>query len=112
MRLLHDAEPGEIATPPMYGVFDILDVNGGALRALPLRERRAILEHELGAPGLLFPVRRLAANGLDAWAEVQRRGLERVVAKPEAPRVRAELTFSELVKGRLRDPVFRGIVAR
>jgi len=28
------------------------------------------------------------------------------------PRARAELTFSELVKGRLRDPVFRGLVAR
>ncbi len=28
------------------------------------------------------------------------------------PRVRAEPTFSELVKGRLRDPVFRGLVAR
>jgi hypothetical protein len=28
------------------------------------------------------------------------------------PRVRAELTFSELVQGRLRDPVFRGVVAR
>jgi bifunctional non-homologous end joining protein LigD len=28
------------------------------------------------------------------------------------PQVRAELTFSELVKGRLRDTVFRGLVAR
>jgi bifunctional non-homologous end joining protein LigD len=152
---------------------------------------------------LLFPVRRIAANGLDAWAEVQRRGLEGLVAKPEAsryvsgargvwkkvkvrregvfilagiakdrdgymmlvvgvregralrfagtvgfgvtrrvvaslypileplaratspfrervrfadcvwlePRVRAELTFSEFVKGRLRDPVFRSLVS-
>src|SRR6266545_5806533 len=80
MRLLRDAEPDEITTPSMYGAFDILHVNGRDLRALSLRERRAILEHELGEPGLLFPARRLAANGLDAWAEVQRRGLEGLVA--------------------------------
>jgi hypothetical protein len=28
------------------------------------------------------------------------------------PQVRAEVTFSELVKGRLRDPVFRALVPR
>lgn len=205
IRLLRDAEPDEIATPPMLGAFDVLHLNGRDLRGLPLRERRAILEAQLDGCALeLFPVERLPADGMEAWAEVQRRGLEGLVAKPEtsryisgargiwrkvkvrregvfilagiardrdgylmlivgvregralrfagtvgfgvtrrvvdtlyprierlvratspfrerprfadcvwlAPRLRAELTYSEVVKGVLRDPVFRGIVRR
>jgi len=33
---------------------------------------------------LVFPVRRLAPNGLDAWAQVVERGYEGLVAKDEA----------------------------
>jgi bifunctional non-homologous end joining protein LigD len=164
-----------------------------------------LLEEQLDGSALeLVPVERLGENGMEEWAEVQRRGLEGLVAKPEAsryisgarglwrkvkvrlegvfvlagiardrdghlmlivggregralrfagtvgfgvtrrvvdglyprieplvratspfrdrlrfadcvwlePRLCAEVTFAELVKGRLRDPVFRGIVRR
>jgi ATP-dependent DNA ligase len=33
---------------------------------------------------LVFPVRRLAADGLEAWAQVVERGYEGLVAKDEA----------------------------
>jgi hypothetical protein len=46
-------------------------------------ERRATLEEEIREQRLVLPVRRLAADGLEAWAEVQRRGYEGVVAKEE-----------------------------
>jgi hypothetical protein len=38
---------------------------------------------------LVFPVRRLAPHGLEAWAQVVERGYEGYVAKNEASRVRA-----------------------
>ena len=39
--------------------------------------------HFAGA-GFIYPVRRLAPDGLDAWAEVVGRGYEGLVAKDEA----------------------------
>ena len=35
---------------------------------------------------MLFPARRLARNGLEAWAEIERRGYEGLVGKDEASR--------------------------
>ncbi len=50
----------------------------------PLRDRRARLEEVVAGSELLFPVRRLAADGLEAWAQVIERGYEGLVAKDEA----------------------------
>jgi ATP-dependent DNA ligase len=57
--------------------------DGRDLRPEPLGERRRILERAIAGSGLVLPCRRLHADGADAWAEVQRRGLEGLVAKDE-----------------------------
>jgi bifunctional non-homologous end joining protein LigD len=82
-HLLWDRTPAVPATPPLFMAFDCLYVNGHDLRARPLHERRSTLEEEIRDQRLVLPVRRLAADGLEAWAEVQRRGYEGLVAKEE-----------------------------
>ena len=47
------------------------------------RGRRAVLEEEIKGQRLVLPVRRLSADGLEAWAEVQRRGYEGLLAKED-----------------------------
>jgi bifunctional non-homologous end joining protein LigD len=74
-----------VATPPIYMAFDVLHVGGQDLRPLPLRARREVLEGLLADQRVLFPARRLASGGLEAWAEVERRGYEGLVAKDETP---------------------------
>jgi bifunctional non-homologous end joining protein LigD len=65
-----------------FAVFDCLYRNGRDLRGEPLSARRAEVEAALGgAPGRLFPSRRLAGNGLAAYREAKRRGFEGLVAK-------------------------------
>jgi bifunctional non-homologous end joining protein LigD len=80
-----DSEPGAIVTPPMYAVFDCLYLRGRDLRDEPLVVRRQAVEATLGDRHLLlFAARRLASDGLEAWADVERRGLEGLVGKHEA----------------------------
>jgi bifunctional non-homologous end joining protein LigD len=67
-----------------FAVFDCLYARGHDLRALPLAERRAALEAEVKDDGVLRVARRLADDGLAAFAEARRRGLEGVVAKDAA----------------------------
>jgi ATP-dependent DNA ligase len=45
---------------------------------------RARLEDVVAGSNLVFPVRRLAPDGLEAWAQVVERGYEGYVAKDEA----------------------------
>jgi bifunctional non-homologous end joining protein LigD len=91
------------ATPPIYMAFDCLYLEGKDLRALPLHERRAQLESVVEDDHtLIFPARRLAANGLEAWAQVVERGYEGLVAKDEASAYRGGRTLSWL-KVRQRD---------
>jgi bifunctional non-homologous end joining protein LigD len=72
----------EVATPPMFMVFDCLRLDGVDTRPHPLHARRSLLERVLdGVPPVLLPVRRLAADGLEAWEEVLNRGYEGLVAK-------------------------------
>jgi len=82
-HFLWEREPAVPTTPPMFMAFDCLYVNGHDLRLRPLRERRAVLEDEIRDQRLILPVRRLAANGMEAWAEIQRHGYEGLVAKEE-----------------------------
>jgi len=80
-------QTGTVATPPLYAAFDLLELDGVSLLDDPLKTRRQTLERllERTAP-LLFPVRRLGADGLAAFAEAERRGWEGVVAKdPQSP---------------------------
>jgi ATP-dependent DNA ligase len=51
------------------------------LTGRPLRNRRARLEELVAGSELVFPVRRLAPDGLEAWKQVIERGYEGYVAK-------------------------------
>jgi bifunctional non-homologous end joining protein LigD len=85
------------STPPVYMAFDCLYLEGRDLRPRPLRERRAELEQVLeNDQALIFPVRRLAANGLEAWRQVLERGYEGYVAKDPESVYRGGRTLSWL----------------
>jgi bifunctional non-homologous end joining protein LigD len=73
-----------LSTPPIYMVFDVLQVGSQDLRQEPLRTRRKVLEGLVDGQRLLLPARRLSGSGLEAWREVERRGYEGLVAKDEA----------------------------
>lgn len=55
----------------------------GELPRRPLRDRRARLEDVVAGSELVFPVRRLAPNGLVVWQQVVERRYEGYVAKDE-----------------------------
>ena len=78
----------ERATSPVYIAFDVLEVNGRDLRPKTLRERRRVLERLSNHHSMIFPARRLSADGFKAWEEVLSRGYEGIVAKdPDSPYV-------------------------
>ena len=67
----------------------------------------------MGGQHLIFPARRLAAHGLKAWDEVQRRGYEGLVAKDEASPYAGGRTLSWLkVKQRDYRGAARGFQSR
>jgi ATP-dependent DNA ligase len=76
---LRDPDREAVATPPLFMVFDLLYRDGCDLSARSLRERRARLEDVFAGSELVFPVRRLAPDGLEAWQRVIKRlrGLRR-----------------------------------
>ena len=82
--LLRESDPSIIVTPPIYMAFDVLYRGDQDLSLLPLRDRRPHLEEIVAGPDLVLPARRLAANGLEAWAQVLERGYEGYVGKDEA----------------------------
>ena len=73
---------GEVAIYDLMA-FDLLYRDGRDLSARPLRDRRARLEDVVAASNLVFPVRRLAPDGLEAWSQVVERGYEGIVAKDD-----------------------------
>jgi bifunctional non-homologous end joining protein LigD len=81
---LREADQDAVATPPLFMAFDVLYRDGRDLTARPLRDRRARLEDAVAGSELVFPVRRLAPDGLEAWRQVTGRGYEGYVAKAEA----------------------------
>jgi ATP-dependent DNA ligase len=79
-----------VTPPPLLIAFDLMHRDGKDLCAKPLRERRAWFEDVAAGSGLVFPVRRLAADGLEAWQQVLDRDCEGYVAKRDAsPTIRA-----------------------
>ena len=79
---------GDLATPPLYMVFDLIRLGEKDYREEPFKIRRKALEKLLKGQRLILPARRLLSNGLAAWAEVVHRGIEGYVAKdPESPYV-------------------------
>ena len=67
---LRERDSGAVATLPLLMVFDLFYRDGRDLTRRPLRERGGRLEDIVGGSELLFPVRRLAADGLVAWKQV------------------------------------------
>jgi bifunctional non-homologous end joining protein LigD len=81
---LRDPDESVVATPPVLIAFDVLYVKGHDVSQRPLRERRARLEDLLAGANGVYPARRLAEDGLEAWAQVVERGYEGLIAKDEA----------------------------
>lgn len=81
---LRDPDPEAVATPPLLMVFDLCYCNGRDLSRRPLGERRLRLKNLVDGSERVMPVRRLAPNGLEAWAQVLASGYEGMVAKDEA----------------------------
>ncbi len=84
------------ATPPTLIAFDCLYLRGKDLRPRPLRVRRNVLEELVDDHDLVLPARRLAPDGLEAWAQVIERGYEGLVGKDEASPYREGRTLSWL----------------
>ena len=74
------------ASPPIYVVFDCLHARGRDLMGEALTARRAVLEAEVREAPRLQIARRLADDGLEAFAEARRRGLEGVIGKDPTSR--------------------------
>jgi ATP-dependent DNA ligase len=78
----------DLTTPPLYMVFDLLQLGDKDYRPEPLKARRKALEKLVKSKPLILPARRLSPNGLAAWTEVLHRGYGGMVAKdPESPYV-------------------------
>ena len=76
----------EGASLPIYVAFDCLHARGRDLTHEPLTARRAALEAEVREGPRLQVARRVADDGLQAFAQARRRGLEGVIGKdPRAP---------------------------
>jgi ATP-dependent DNA ligase len=80
---LREPDLAAVATPPLFMAFDLLSHDRRDLTARPLRDRRARLEDVVAGSELVFPVRRLAPDGLQAWTQVIERGYEGYVAKDD-----------------------------
>ena len=81
---LREPDRAAVASPPVYMAFDLLYRDGRDLTARPLAHRRVRLEGVVAGSELVFPVRRLAPDGLAEWQQVVERGYEGYVAKNEA----------------------------
>jgi bifunctional non-homologous end joining protein LigD len=101
-HLLGEGTPDELATPPVFIAFDMLQIGARDLRARPLRDRRPALEAAIAGSRFVLPALRLERDGFDAWDQVKRGGWEGLVAKDEASRYVGGVTRSWLkVKIRL-----------
>ena len=101
-HLLQRRELGEGAARPFFAVFDCLYARGRGLTSEPLSRRRAVLEAEVEERGVLLLARRLAADGLAAFAEAKRLGLEGIVAKNEAAPYAADTRSRDWLKVKVR----------
>ena len=81
---LREPDADAVATPPVFMAFDLLHQDGREFTGRPLHERRARLEEVVAGSDFVLPVRRLARNGFEAWAEVIAHDYEGLVAKDEA----------------------------
>ena len=72
---------GDLATPPLFMAFDLLQLGEKDYRPESLNVRRKALEKLVKGQTLILPARRLSPEGFAAWAEVLHQGWEGMVAK-------------------------------
>jgi bifunctional non-homologous end joining protein LigD len=101
-QLLQRREVGERSGRPIFAVFDCLYARGHDLRPAPLWRRRAALEAEVQKGSVLVLARRLAPDGLRAFGEAERLGLEGLVAKNEAAPYVADTRSRDWLKVKVR----------
>jgi bifunctional non-homologous end joining protein LigD len=81
-HLLGEEEPKELCTPPIFMAFDVLQIGNRDLRSYTLEHRRVILEDVAAeVVDTVHLARRLHGDGTQAWATVEARGYEGMVAK-------------------------------
>jgi hypothetical protein len=74
-----------VPAPALTGTVPVqaaMSRSKGRAGELPRRQLRARLEDVVAGSELVFPVRRLASDGLDAWEQVMQRGYEGLVGGP------------------------------
>ena len=76
-----DALKASVELPAIYHAFDILALEGFDLRALPLLERKEILRDVLPSVGPIRYADHIAEQGEAMYEQVERMGLEGIVAK-------------------------------
>lgn len=70
-----------VRQPVHFFVFDILKYKGEDLRALPLLERKRILEKVLSANNFISPLMRIDDTGISLFDAIKEKKLEGIVAK-------------------------------
>src|SRR5262245_24966099 len=83
---LREPDPDAVASPPLFMAFDLLYCDRRDLTGRLLRERRRRLEDVVVRSELIFPVRRLGPDGLEAWKQVVERGYGAVAKNEASPR--------------------------
>jgi bifunctional non-homologous end joining protein LigD len=78
-KLQHAAEEKEVVL--VYHVFDLLELDGKDLTALPLFERKALLEKALPSGDHIQYCDHIATRGKDFFAAAQEQDLEGIIAK-------------------------------
>ena len=93
-----------------YYIFDILWCDGHDVRAMPLAARKKLLKSAMPASDVLRYSGEVTTNGTDLFKQMQKRGLEGMVAKnPDSPYREAERGTDWLkVKTSLRQEVVIG----
>jgi bifunctional non-homologous end joining protein LigD len=76
-----DIASADSKIPVVYFAFDLLYLDGHDLRAVPLRERRALLESSLGTDGLLRLIAQVPEDGVSLFESAGSFGFEGVVGK-------------------------------
>jgi bifunctional non-homologous end joining protein LigD len=83
-QLLQNALSEKAKNPPQYFVFDLLHLAGRDLRALPLTERKRVLQATLGSSGTNGPIHycdHVTGSGEAFYAQACELGLEGVLSK-------------------------------
>lgn len=79
-------QQGMIRQPVHFFVFDILRYKGEDLRALPLLERKNILEQVLTANNFISPLMRVGDTGISLFEAIHEKKLEGIVGKKKTSR--------------------------